>query len=340
LNGFRPPLGKNIRVTYEYGGGPDGQVAIGAINKGANLPGGFKVENPVGTWGAGLAETAADGERNIPSYLRHRDRLVTINDFYDITMNTPGVDVGRVEVLPLFNPEAFDPEQAQQTWPGALTVMVIPSTDPAHPDAPQPDRLFLDTIGDWLDPRRLLTTEIFVRGPIYVQIWVSVGIVSLPGRMREAVQRDVMNAIRDYLSPLTGGPPSTSQITLEAKCPPDSASTQGGASSPRGTGWPLNMDVRRQDLEAVATRVSGVRYVDSVKLGAMPSDGMTLTDVDSVPLIGLQLPQLMGIGVREGPATDVDNLLGQPTAPGSPGSPGGPAGAPNVVPVPVLPKKC
>ena len=344
INGYRPPIGRSIRVTYEYGGGPDGQVEIGAINKCPKLPGGFKVENPVRTWGAAPAETATDGERSIPHYLKHRDRLVTINDFRDITLRTPGLDIGRVEVLPLFNPDLFNPEMPLQTWSGAITVLVIPRSDPAQPDAPVPDRLFLDTVASWLDPRRLITTEVFVCGPNYVRIWASVGIVTLPGQFRETVQRNVMNAIRDYLSPLTGGPPSFNQITLEAESPPPDANSTTAPT--QGTGWPLNMDVRRQDLEAIATRVAGVRYVDSIKLGIAPEDGSTLVDVESVPMIGLQLPMLVGISVREGPATDVADLLGQPITSPSRGGTGGnpPAGGtgsnPSAVPVPILPPKC
>jgi hypothetical protein len=338
INGFRPAVGRNIRVTYEYGGGLDGQVEIGTINKGPKLPGGFKASNPVQTWGAAPAETAADGEHNIPLYLKHRDRLVTTTDFRDITLSTPGLDIGRVEVLPLFNPDMFDPEAPLSTWPGAITVMVVPRTDPAQPDAPLPDRLFLDSIASWLDPRRLITTEVFVRGPIYVRIWVSVGIVTLPGQFREVVQRNVMNAIRDYLSPLIGGPPAYNQITLEAECAPFEESST--IPSVQGTGWPLNMDVRRQDLEAVATRVAGVRYVDSIRLGIAPEDGSpTLVDEESISILGLQLPRLVGISVREGPATDVADLLGQPLTPPSNGGPDG-AANPSTVPVPVLPQKC
>lgn len=337
INGYRPPVGGHIRITYEYGGGLDGQVEIGAINKSPKLPGGFKVANPVRTWGAASAETVADGESSIPHYLKHRDRLVTANDFSEITLRTPGLDIGRVEVLPLFNPNMFDPEAPLRTWPGAITVLVIPRTDPAQPEAPLPDRLFLATVSNWLDPRRLITTELFVCGPTYVRIWVSVGIVTLPGQFRETVQRSVMNAIRDYLSPLTGGPPSYNQITLEAECPPPD--TSGATTPTSGTGWPLNMDVRRQDLEAIASRVAGVRYVDSIKLGIAPVDGATLVDVDSVPIIGLQLPRLVGTSVREGPATDVADLLGQPLTPPPAGGPGK-GGNPSAVPVPVLPPKC
>ena len=106
LRGARPAAGRRIRVSYEYGGGVAGNVAVGAINASPDprLQGGFKVENPVPTWGGDEGETTEEGERNIPRYLRHRDRLVTAQDFEDVALRTPGVDMGRVEVLPLFHP--------------------------------------------------------------------------------------------------------------------------------------------------------------------------------------------------------------------------------------------
>ncbi len=331
LRGLRPALGRAIRVSYEYGGGPDGKVALGAISKSPVLPGGFKVENPLPTWGGGAGETVADGERNIPRYLKHRDRLVTASDFRDLVLRTPGIDVGRVEVLPLFHPDKLQPGGVEEPWPGAVTLLVVPRDDPVQPDAPQPDRLFLDAVCQWLDPRRLVTTEIFVRGPEYVSLWVSVGIVTLPGQLREQVRREVREALMSYLSPLTGGPAVPGAASLDPVCPaPDGETTQGCADL-RGTGWPLGMEVRRQDLEAVATRVSGVRYVQSIKLGVLTPAGSTLTDVERVQMAGLQLPHLVGLSVREGEAEDLAALLGQQPAVDVP---------PTMVPVPVLPQTC
>ena len=36
--------------------------------------------------------------------------------------------------------------------------------------------MFLDAICRYIDPRRLVTTEIFLRGPEYVDLWVSIGV--------------------------------------------------------------------------------------------------------------------------------------------------------------------
>jgi predicted phage baseplate assembly protein len=306
LTGMRPLRGTAIRASYCYGGGLQGSVPIGAVNKSVLLPSGYPVSNPLPTWGAGSGESAADGEAAITRWLRHRDRLVTDDDFRDLTSRAPGVDIGRIEVLPLFNPEqASGP---QQDWPGMVTVMVIPRSDPVHPKAPTPDRLFLRAVCDWLAPRRLVTTELHVRGPVYRTLFVSIAVVSLPGQVPSLVEQAVTGALEGFLSPLTGGLPA----------PPETA----------GTGWPLGVNVRSQDIEAIATRVPGVRYVDSVQMAAVDDDGTVHYPVGTLSLSGLQLPKAT-VFCGPPPAADPASLIA-----GSQGI------ATSTVPVPVVPDTC
>ncbi|KAB8141606.1 putative baseplate assembly protein [Chloroflexia bacterium SDU3-3] len=321
LRGLRPPLGAGIRASYEYGGGPEGNVAIGAISKSPGIPAGFAIGNPLATWGADSGESVAEGERSIPRYLRHRDRLVTAEDFRDVVRRTPGVDVGRVEVLPLFNPNAFTPDTPQQ-FPGTVTVLAIPCYDQGQPSAPRADKLFLDAICRWIDPRRLITTEIYVRGPAYIPIWVTVGVQFAAGRMRELVRRDIQQALRDFLSPLVGGPPVED-------APPVCGHADAGPCAQRGAGWPLGLEVRQQDLEATMTRVPGVRYVTGVRMAAQPPGGPLANDVQRVAIAGLQLPYMVALSVTEGAPEDPASLLGLRPAPTG-----------KIFPVPVLPRKC
>ncbi len=308
LRGRRPEQGRRIRVSYEYGGGLQGRLAIGKINKSALLPGGFKVENPVPTWGASEGESVVMGERNIANYIRHHDRLVTAEDFKDLTLRTPGLDIGRVEILPLFHPDKFVASNPSVQFPGVVTIMVIPEQAIELPNPPVPDRLFLDTVCRWLDPRRLVTTELHIRGPVYVPVWVTIGVETMPGQVRSLVYKRVREAIRAYLSPLIGGVPNPCDEDLV------------------GTGWPLGMEVRRQDLEAVAVRVEGVRYVTGTRLGVQNGAGQ-LVDVAQQQMLGLQLPWLTGIDVGAQPE-DLAAFSGVAADPGE------------ALPVPVIPKKC
>jgi Baseplate J-like protein len=273
------------------------------------------VTHPVATWGASAAESVSDGEANITRWLRHRDRLVTAQDFSDITWRTPGVDMGRVDVLPVFNPDSSDPTS---TWPGMVTVMVVPGSDPVHPNAPAPDVTFLNAVCNWLDPRRLVTTQVEVRGPVYQQIWVSVGIEVLPGQVPTLVQQAVIAAVQSFLSPLAGGLPT----------PDSSTGILNGGSPLTGPGWPLNTNVRSQDIEAVATRVPGVRYVDSVLIAGANPDGSISSSMDPVPIAGLQLPAatvFANSGAAEAPASLLSSSQ---------------ALLPTQVPVPVVPPVC
>ncbi len=299
LYGKRPAPGQRIRASYEYGGGRQGNVAVGEIKSSPDvrLQGGFKIENPIATSGGDEGETVAEGERNIPLYLRHRDRLVTESDFAAIVARTPGVDVGRVEILPLFYP----PNPAQPEA-GVVTVLAIPAFDKRQPLWPTPDRLFLRRICSHITPRRLVTTEIYVRGPEYVAVHLSVGV-----QVREGYYRDeVINAVRDrlrlYLSSLPPGGPDE-------------------------TGWPLNRRLLKKELEAVVARVAGVDYVDSMYMGVGSAE-----DIEEYNgLTGLKLPLLQTVEVRTGEAELLEAVLGVT-----------PLGDPTVevVPIPVVQSEC
>ena len=307
-HGARPPLGAKIRVDYDYGVGRAGNVNAGSINNSPALPAGFKVTNPVATWGGAEAETVTEGEKQISRYLQHRDRVVSAADFKTITRRTPGVDIGRVDVLPAFSPELGSTEPGDA--PGAVTLMIIPKYDPDQPDAPMPNRNFLDTICEYLNPRRLVTTEVFLRGPSYRQIWISIGINVESGRSIAEVREAVKSRLLQFLSPLVGGPETF----------PDQ-------SGDVDRGWPLRKPVVALELMAKASAVTGVSSVNSVLL----AEGVEAAK-DQVDMRGLDLPRVAGISVSIGEPASLDELRGQSGATQT--------GAPTLVPVPVIPDEC
>jgi hypothetical protein len=330
--GKRPPRGATMRADYDYGVGEAGNVGVGSINSGAALPSGVRVTNPVRTWRGARGETPSEGEKQISRYLQHRDRLVSVEDFESIVLRAPGVDIGRVEILPAYNPELAPNEPGDA--PGAVTVLVIPSYDPAQPQAPLPDKLFLDAVCAQLDPRRLVTTEIFLRGPIYKPVWVSLGINVVAGVGVAQVRESVRRAILRFLAPL---PDKSSDAQV------DPVRLTGMEK-----GWPLRKPVVDRELLAVASRVSGVLSVNDVFI----AEG-TLPATTQITMNGLELPRVLGISVTVGEALGLDELRGQGSgvAPGTPGggtpgtpgggTPGGPGGAtPPLLPVPTIPEEC
>jgi hypothetical protein len=326
LRGARPPLGATLRADYDYGVGREGNVNAGSISSGPALPAGMKVTNPVATWGGAEAETVSEGEKQIARYLQHRDRLVNAVDFETITRRTPGVDIGRVDVLPAYTPELGVNEPGDA--PGAVTLMVIPKYDPLHPLAPQPEQRFVDAICAYIDSRRLVTTEVFVRGPDYKDIWISVGInvvsaasdgsiAKAIAEVREAVKRELLQ----FLSPLPAEPGWPDDQTMLLTTPEQTNARRG---------WPLRRPVVALELMAVASRVSGVSSVKGVLLAEGTADPGA-----QVEMRGLQLPRVAGVAVSVGDPLELADLRGRAALPTD-----GVDGTRQVVPIPVVAEEC
>ena len=297
LHGKRPPNGAILSATYDYCAGAGGMVGKGAINSGPGLPAGFKVSNPVPTWGGTDAETVDEGKKQITRYLQHRDRLVIAEDFKVIARRTPGVTIGRVDVLSAFHPDLSPNEPGDA--PGVVTLMLIPLNDPQHPDAPEPDRMFLDAVCDYLDDRRLVTTELVLRGPNYRDVWISAGVNAVAGANADEVCQAVTAALKTYLAPVRDSAlPDVTPV----------ASTAGQAQQ---EGWPLRRAVTGKELIAEAARVPGVLSVNDVLLA---ENGASATD--EVAMRGLDLPRIAGLSVTIGDPAAIESLRGEtPAAP-------------------------
>jgi hypothetical protein len=310
-HGARPPEESRLRATYDFSQGAAGNVGPDSMTQG---PEGFKVTNPVRTWGGADAETAAEGEKQISRYLQHRDRLVTAYDFETVTLRTPGVEIGRVEVLPNYHPELSSRRGGDAA--GAVTLMLVPTFDPVTPDAPSPSNDFLDTVCSYLDTRRLVTTEVFLRGPEYVGIWISIGIQVLPGINPAPVREAVKAAVLQFLAPIVGGPqplPDDPAVLLNAPLSPSIYK-----------GWPLGKPVISLEVMTIAGRTSGVEFVQDVLVA---QSGPAVAQVE---ITGLQLPRVLGISVTNGPALSLDELRGGTTQ----------AGPTGVAQLPVIPGEC
>jgi hypothetical protein len=158
----------------------------------------------------------------------------------------------------------------------------------------------------------LVTTELFLRGPVYREIWVSVGIDVVAGlsiaQVREAVKQELLR----FLSPL---PPS--QLATLSDC-----ETWMQASGQKG--WPLRKAVVDMELLAVASRVPGVAFVNRVLLAEATGGSQT-----QIRMQGLDLPRVMRLEVAVGDAVEIDQLRGQVSTDGG-----------RFVPVPVPPENC
>ena len=167
------------------------------------------------------------------------------------------------------------------------------------------------TVAAYLEPRRLVTTELCLRGPVYRPLWVSVGFDPLPGVSVATVTEAIRTRLQAWLHPLD---PAAEEIPQQA-----------GAIVSWGQGWPLRKPVVALELAAEVARVPGVRLVSEVQL--LSSAGQR---VAQIPLTGLELPRLVSLAINAGAAIAVEDLRG--TCPATP--------APPTVPVPIIPGEC
>ncbi len=300
VKGFAPQIAQRIRAAeYRYGGGDRGNVGAKAINAIPALAA-LKAQNPLPARGGAPAEKIPEALERLPGELRRHDRAVTPSDFRELALATPGADLGRSEVIPLFDPHTRNTQAA-----GVVTVVVLPRVDKKHPSAPSPDRTTLREVCAFLDQRRLVTTELFVIPPTYVKIGVSVAVHVKPGYGPDAVRSWVELVIRQYLAPL---PPY----------------------GPDGNGWPLGRRVFAPEIEAAVLQVEGVEFVDvgQIEVGRLSEDGTTFVE-GAVDLAPHQLPELAHVSVvASGPRLPVGKDFSPPPPIGT------------VVPVPTIAEEC
>lgn len=308
-----PDATSRVRVSrMRAGGGTIGNLPPQSL-RGISAPGlertgiKLKVLQSVATEGGADAETLAQAEQRIPARVRDGDRAVTEADYRRLAFDTPGVRMGRVEVLP-----RFKPQQRRSDVPGVVTVMTLPSVDGFGPPAPRPDRPFLENVHRYLDERRPLSAELYTIGCEYVPVGVGVGVSIREGYGRDAVLQVVRDALQRYLWAL----------------PP------GGIA---GVGWPLGWSVRDRELEVAVARVAGVSGVSPVSLfrerdhawePMAPGERCGPVAIELEPW---QLPELLSVVVVEGSQPPTD-LRGAP----NPFA----AEAEGTVAVPVVPEVC
>jgi predicted phage baseplate assembly protein len=259
------PDGNVVAVQYRYGGGAGGNVPAKAIKNLLTAVDGLdagKTENPFQASGGLGEELLSEAERRARLSLRARERAVTPEDF-ELLAEQAG-NVRRAKALPLAHPQFPDTQV-----PGAITVIVVPDDTPPQPPGaapaeptledligapPTPSDGLLRTVCEYLDARRLLTTEVYVVAPVYVPLKLYVQVVvkddADPGATKQAVEI----ALATYLHPLKGGDD--------------------------GEGWPFGGALRYSKIVQRAF-VDGVDSVPQLKLTL---DGTEQPECRDVPL--------------------------------------------------------
>lgn len=244
-----------VAVRYRTGGGEVGNVGPDTITK---IKGKIRhvagVSNLRAAWGGSDRETLDDTLLRAPHDLRSRDRAVTAEDFSDLARQVDGVAISRAYALANRKPVPGRPgDYAPQV--GAVSVVVLPiSKDPT----PTPSEAQIRAVCEYLDERRLITTELHVSGPRYVALEKLVATLAVSRDADLAtVGAEAAESLLTFFHPLRGGR--------------------------EGKGWPFGAPIDFADLYNRLLAVPQVRRVSGLDATIEGSDGDPLVDVLGLP---------------------------------------------------------
>lgn len=260
--GAIPPRGAMIRcAAYRHGGGVEGNVQGRTLTVlKTSIPYIDRVINHNAATGGLDSESIELAQVRAPRWLRSRGRAVTPEDFETLAREADA----RVHRARCVQPGG---NGGGNGTGGQVFLMLVPKV--YRPDAQiTPERLTIDddlreSVASYLDDYRLLTVRLDIREPEYVWVAVELNISAMPDADPERVRRDVERRLHQFLNPVVGGP--------------------------EGEGWPFGRDLYPSDVYASFQGVSGIEYIESMKLYLAPPGGepKDVSGSISVPVHGL-----------------------------------------------------
>lgn len=182
-----------VAKVYRYGGGDSANVPEGAINIPlTNITGLAEVNNLRPSVGGKDEQKVDDLKRQAPGMLRSRNRAVTPDDFATLTLQLGGV--AKATAIPLAHPD-----HPGIDVPGTVTVVIVPDNK-SYP--PKPSSELIRFVCNQLDKYRLLTSELFVKGPEYIEITVQTVVSAKPFFAFGTVEQKIRDALNERLDPL------------------------------------------------------------------------------------------------------------------------------------------
>ncbi|WP_336364724.1 putative baseplate assembly protein [Halalkalicoccus salilacus] len=212
------------------------------------------------------AESISDTLARVKRELRTRYRAISLADYREVALNTPGLRFGRANatVVPTTeSPVNVDGRQLQCEEHGRVRVVVVPYSTLSAPKRPIPSEGFLEAVQCHLNRHRLLTDRLTVEAPTYVGVAVDVEARASPDRRDEDVESAITNTLETFLDPLDGY---------------------------EGEGWPFGRPVFVSEIYEVLERQTGIDCVLDVALA--PRAGGSLDGAGNVRFDAAALPYL------------------------------------------------
>lgn len=244
VSGMVPPPGiQNIRMQYyRSGGGSNGNVLAGSIKSLViSINRIEKITNFIAASGGADKETYESLLDRAPKILRHRDRIVTVEDYEDhAKLASP--EVARALCVPLID-LAVEPSKVitsaddEENGRGKVSAIILPRT---RVSKPLPSQVLLTHVERKLREKSLAGIKISVVGPLYLSVNVTLSLTLESTRFDDRVKREVNNKLVAFLHPLTG--------------------------RDDGEGWPFGRKPHESDIYRLINEISGIDHVNSLQI--------------------------------------------------------------------------
>lgn len=230
-----------VARTYRAGGGSSGNVGAQMITQiQTSVPSIDTATNYDPAVGGTAEESVADAKLRATLALQSKDRAVTPDDFVYLATQAPGANVKRAFAIALYHPNF-----PAGPIPGVVTVIVVPnSPDPT----PTPNQATLKAVCAYLDGHRLLTSEVYVVGPVYRKIKIQLELIVSPSFDLASVKNTVQANLKTFFDPLVGGT--------------------------AGTGWPFGGQIYYSDVYRIIIQTPGVQRIQDNQLLILLDDQM------------------------------------------------------------------
>jgi hypothetical protein len=204
---------------------------------------------------------------------RQTDRAVTAADFERLALAADPVHVVRAHCVPGLDLSISDPVDRLRDRPSHVSVVVV-----------RVGAVALETIADYLTPRRLLGTQVNVVDPRLITIHVRVTVHLLPDARAEDVRPRIKDALTRWFDAFVGGRD--------------------------GTGWPFGRTVYVSEIYQLLDGIAGVDFVTRTPGDPQMLDEL-MTPSASAVLMRNDQNELVGIGLQpdeliKAPAADED----------------------------------
>jgi hypothetical protein len=234
------PGDNNIKaVSYQTGGGSQGNIKKSEIKSiKSSVPGVDKVLNFAAADGGSDAAPLDQMLEIGPAMIGHRNRAITWEDFEWVAKKASR-KIAKVKCLPNRSNRLVDKEHIKEI--GWVTLIIVPDEKIPQPtpslELKRQVRKYLENHG----ANTLASVQhIWVDGPAYVEISVSMDVfVTLIDRISE-VEREVKKKLGEFFHPLTGGP--------------------------ENNGWEFGRDVNVSDIYALISEIKWVDHVEKLRL--------------------------------------------------------------------------